>query len=135
MTPHFVPGLDLARDFYGGVVRPVLHAAFPGLAYAAALLGPGSDVAGYDTERSTDHDWGPRLQVFLTEADAAPSAMAIAAALAERLPQEFRGYPVRFPVTREPDGGARHRVEVVGLGGWLTGLLGFDPRGAITLVD
>ena len=26
-------------------------------------------------------------------------------------------------------------MEVVGLGGWLTGLLGFDPRGAVTLVD
>jgi hypothetical protein len=135
MTPPFVPGLDLARDFYGGVVRPLLREEFPGLSYAAALLGPGSDVAGYDTERSTDHDWGPRLQVFLAEADAASRAAAITAALAERLPQEFRGYPVRFPVTREPDGVARHRVEVVGLGGWLTGLVGFDPRGAITLVD
>jgi hypothetical protein len=135
MTPRFVPGLDLARDFYGGVVRPLLSAGFPGLSYAAALVGPGSEVAGYDTERSTDHDWGPRLQVFLAEGDAASRAAAISAVLAERLPEEFRGYPVRFPVTREPGGVARHRVEVAGLGGWLTGLLGFDPRGAITLVD
>ena len=67
MTPSFVPGLDLARDFYADVVRPLLQEEFPGLDYAAALLGPGSDVAGYDTERSTDHDWGPRLQVFLGE--------------------------------------------------------------------
>jgi hypothetical protein len=35
----------------------------------------------------------------------------------------------RFPVTREPDGVARDRVEVAGLGAWLTGRLGFDPRG------
>ena len=55
--------------------------------------------------------------------------------LAGRLPGEFRGYPVGFPVTREPDGVARHRVEVAGLGGWLTGRLGFDPRGGVTLRD
>jgi hypothetical protein len=77
MTPRFVPGLDLARDFYGGVIRPLPRAQFPGLAYAAALLGPGSDVAWYNTERSTDHDWGPRLQVFLTKADAPPRRSAV----------------------------------------------------------
>ena len=60
MTARFVPGLDIARDFYGGVVRPLLRAQFPGLAYAAALLGPGSDVAGYDTGRSTKVPAPPR---------------------------------------------------------------------------
>ena len=44
--------------------------------YAAALLGPGSEVAGFDTQRSTDHDWGPRLQVFLSD-DSASSAAAV----------------------------------------------------------
>jgi len=47
----------------------------------------------------------------------------------------FRGYPVAFPVTREPDGTARHRVEVTGLGTWLTSRLGFDPRHAVTILD
>ena len=128
MTPRFVPGLELARDFYATVVRPLLDAEFPGLAYAAALIGQGSDVAGYDTKRSTDHDWGPRLQVFLTggaspdeegaNGEGARLAAGITDTLAGRLPGEFRGYPVRFPVTREPDGIARHRVEVIVLGPW-----------------
>jgi hypothetical protein len=143
VTPRFVPGLELARDFYGAVVRPLLLEEFPGLEHAAALIGPGSDVAGYDTERSTDHDWGPRLQVFLADgetgrnggSEAGRAAASVAAMLADRLPAEFRGYPVRFPVTREPDGAPRHRVEVAGLGAWLTGRLGFDPRGAVTLLD
>ena len=135
MAPQFVPGLDLARDFYAAAVRPLLHEEFPRLEYAAALLGPGSDVAGFDTERSTDHDWGPRLQVYLADDEAERHAASIAVMLAGRLPGEFRGYPVRFPVTREPDGIARHRVEVAGLGGWLTGWLGFDPRAAVTLLD
>jgi len=108
---------------------------FPRLEYAAALLGPGSEVAGFDTRRSTDHDWGPRLQVFLTDSDSARHAGLVTAMLASRLPATFRGHPVAFPVTREPDGTARQRVEVTGLGTWLTSRLGFDPRQAVTLLD
>ena len=131
MAPAFIPGLQLARDFYADVIGPLLAERFPGLAYAAALIGPGSEVLGYDSERSTDHDWGPRLQLFLAGRDTEP----VAAMLASGLPDVFRGYPVAFPVTREPGGAARHRVEVAGLGAWLTGQLGFDPRREITLLD
>jgi hypothetical protein len=135
VAPQFVPGLDLARDFYAAAVRPLLQEEFPRLEYAAALLGPGSDVAGFDTERSTDHDWGPRLQVYLADDDAERHAAGLTAMLADRLPETFRGYQVRFPVTKEPDGIARHRVEVSGLGAWRTGRLGFDPRRGVTLLD
>jgi hypothetical protein len=135
VTPRFVPGLELARDFCADAVRPLLREQFPQLEYAAALLGPGSDVAGFDTERSTDHDWGPRLQVYLADSDADRHGASMTAMLADRLPDSFRGYQVRFPVTRDPDGIAPHRVEVTGLGDWLTGRLGFDPRRAVTLLD
>jgi hypothetical protein len=131
----FIPGLRLAGDFYAEVVRPLLDEEFPALRYAAALLGPGSEVLGFDTGRSADHDWGPRLQVFLDDADAGPHAGSIAAMLDRRLPAAFRGYPVAFPVTREPDGVARHRVQVTGLGSWLSGQLGFDPRPGVTVRD
>ena len=59
---------------------------FPRLRYAAALLGPGSEVLGFDTERSTDHDWGPRLQVFLGADEAERHAGPVTEMLAERLP-------------------------------------------------
>ncbi len=131
----FIPGLRLASDFYAESVRPLLDAEFPASQHAAALLGPGSEVLGFDTERSTDHDWGPRLQLFLDPDHAERHASSITAMLAERLPAVFRGYPVAFGVTREPDGGARHRVEVTDLGTWLTGELGFDPRSGVTARD
>src|ERR1700761_239804 len=134
VTPAFVPGLALARQFYHAVVAPLLGQEFPRLRYAAALLGPGSEVAGLDSARSTDHDWGPRLQLLLSGEDAAALAGRLSGVLAGRLPESFGGYPVRFPVTREPDGQARARVEVAPLGGWLTGLLGFDPRPGLTLL-
>jgi hypothetical protein len=134
MPVPFIPGLELAGAFFAEEVRPRLDEAFPGLPYAAALIGPGSEVLGYDTARSVDHDWGPRLQLLLADGDAGRGA-EITAMLASRLPAAFRGYPTAFPVTREPDGRARHRVEVTELGAWLAGHLGFDPRRPVTVTD
>jgi Domain of unknown function (DUF4037) len=133
MPTPFIPGLELAGGFFAEVVRPLVDEAFPRLPYAAALLGAGSEVLGYDSARSTDHDWGPRLQLFLAPTDADRHAADISAMLASRLPPFFRGYPTAFPSTREPGGPARHRVEIASLGAWLTGLLGFDPRQPITV--
>jgi len=55
--PPFIPGLELSARFYREAVRPLLDARFPGLRHAAARLGRGSDVLGFDTEMSMDHDW------------------------------------------------------------------------------
>jgi hypothetical protein len=54
-------GLELARGHYHDAVAPLVGDRV----HSAALLGWGSDVLGFDTERSTDHGWGPRLQVFV----------------------------------------------------------------------
>ena len=56
----FVPGVELCRGFYQDVVAPLVPCA-----HSAALIGFGSQVLGYDTERSTDHGWGPRVEVFV----------------------------------------------------------------------
>ena len=58
---EFLPGIELNRAFYDEVVAPIV-AAWP---HAAALLGWGSEILGFDTARSTDHGWGPRLRVFV----------------------------------------------------------------------
>jgi hypothetical protein len=63
----FVPGLRLSERFYREAVRPVLDSEFPDLPHSAALIGTGSEVLGFDTEMSTDHDWGPRVLLFLQE--------------------------------------------------------------------
>nr|MBA2773672.1 hypothetical protein [Nocardioidaceae bacterium] len=63
----FVTGLELSRHFYHGLVRPILDARFAGLPHSAALLGRGSEVLGFDDEMSTDHDWKPRVLLFLRE--------------------------------------------------------------------
>lgn len=105
--PPFVPGLDLARAFHREAIAPILAGAFPSLAYSAALVGHGSDVLGFDTERSTDHDWGPRGCIFLAEADLDGAAAHVRAVLRAQLPRTFRGYPVDFTA---PVPGERTRV-------------------------
>ncbi|GHO62603.1 hypothetical protein KSC_014950 [Ktedonobacter sp. SOSP1-52] len=62
--PIFIPGVELSRRFYEEIVHPLLVEAYPELAYAAALIGPGSEVLGFDSEMSMDHDWGPRLFIY-----------------------------------------------------------------------
>src|SRR2546430_17086729 len=98
----FVTGLDLNRRFYEEAVRPLLASDFPNLQYAAALLGPGSETLGFDTEMSMDHDWGFHFFIFLQEEDA-DRGDAIASLLSHQLPRTFSGFPVSLPaVPQEP---------------------------------
>jgi hypothetical protein len=104
-----VKGLELARTFYAEVVGPSL--AVP---HTACLVGEGSEVLGYDTERSADHEWGPRVQIFVQ-----PAAVAsVRAHLDTTLPESFHGLPTRwFSLAR---GGVAHHVEVDTAEDWLS---------------
>ena len=130
----FIPGLELARQYYAEVVGPLLDQSFPGVPYSAALIGGGSDVLGLDSPRSTDHNWGPRLQVFLAPGHA-DLAADVRRLMADRLPATFRGWPTAFPDATAASTEPRHWVEVAELGSWLNGQLGFDPRRGVTLLD
>jgi len=143
VVPCFVPGLELSRRFYLEAVGPLLEEVAPGVVYSAARIGSGSEVLGFDTARSADHEWGPRLEVFLGPEDLARHGARIRGFLSERLPKTFYGYPTHFAATGEPgigvmrvtDGPVRHRVDVSDPGVWFTERLGFDPRGKVTLAD
>ena len=112
-----ISGLRLSRRFYTHVVAPQLS----GIRHSAALLGWGSDVLGYDTARSTDHGWGPRVLVFT---DQRPPEL--------ELPVSFDGVPVRFGWAGvEP----RSWVTVTRLDEWLLGQLGVDATGEIDVLD
>jgi hypothetical protein len=134
VTAAFRPGIELADGFYREVVRPLLDEHAPGLRHSAALIGWGSDVLGFDSPRSADHNWGPRCQIFVGPGDASRTA-DLSAMLAERLPMTFGGWPVRFADVTARDPSPRHWVEVAELGSWLSGELGFDPRAGVGLPD
>ncbi len=145
-TTEFIPGLTLCGDFYREAVRPILDDAFPCLAHSAGLIGSGSEVLGFDDEMSTDHHWGPRVQLFVSEADHPQVADAIHTTLAERLPYTFRGYSTNFS---EPDlndngvqhltvlqsGPVNHRVSVSTIRGFVQDYLGYDICTPLTAAD
>lgn len=98
------------------VVRPLIN-----VPHAAGLLGEGSEVLGFDQPRSTDHAWGPRLQVFVED----EHLQTVAAAVEQGLPAEFRGWPVRFFSWQTNS--VRHHVEITTLESWVRSQIGTDP--------
>lgn len=122
-------GADLSRAYFQEVVRPLLAARAPGLDVAAARLGSGSDVLGFDDAQSRDHDWGLRL-TLLVEDDRAPEIDAL---LEEELPETWQGLPTRFATTWDPV--VRQRVEVASAAGFAESRLGVSPSRRMTLQD
>ena len=104
MSRPFIKALDLSELLYEKAVKPILAMHFLGLPYSAALLGVGSDVLGFDTPQSRDHDWGPRLMLFLTEGDYETHRDRIDQVLRQELPPEIQGYSTDFG--RHEDGTA-----------------------------
>jgi hypothetical protein len=123
-VPAFVPGRELSRAFYDEVVRPLLGRT----RHSAALLGTGSDVLGFDTERSTDHHWGPRMHVFVERGDIDRVRDAVDAGL----PDDFSGWPVRYGWDDVP---VTSHVVVTTLDEWLPAHLGFDPRRGVSTTE
>lgn len=120
----FVAGLELNAGFYEDVVRPLV-ARWP---HAAARLGQGSEVLGFDSERSTDHGWGPQLVVFVDE----PVVEEVTVAVDEGLPATYRGWPIRYGWDHVP---VRHHVDVTTLRAWLVATLGIDASTGFSTID
>lgn len=115
---------ELGVGFHADVIAPLVGDA----GYAAGLLGWGSDVLGYDTERSMDHGWGPRV-VVLVDQDAVEN---VRRRVQTGLPDEYEGQAVRFGWDQhEPT----NHVTVATVGDWLRGHLGFDASQGIGYDD
>jgi hypothetical protein len=126
-------GLELSRRFYFEAVQPILQRRFPDFVHAAALIGHGSEVLGYDDEQSRDHEWGPRVKLFVR---ALGPADEIREALANELPKEVGGFPTHFAPTDEEGivaitevaaGQVDHRVEIFVLHDYVLAELGVNP--------
>jgi hypothetical protein len=110
--PEFIPGLKLSEIYYHEAVRPILDQHFPGLAHAAALIGYGSDVLGFDTPVSRDHGWGPRLILFLPQENFESIRPQVNEALRQNLPVRIRGYSTHFGTPDPEDNGLRPVREI-----------------------
>jgi hypothetical protein len=121
----FVPGLELSRLFYSEAVKPILESKFPVLTYSAALIGRGSEVLGFDDEVSTDHDWKPRVLLFLREENP-----AVAETLQRELPTEYRGRSIDVAAH-----GVLGSVEVHTVRGYFRDTLNLDVDSEIAAED
>lgn len=106
--PEFIKGRTLSRLLFTEVVQPLLSEHYPRLEYSAGLFGYGSDVLGFDTEMSTDHDWGPRMQLFLNASDACSLKEELFSFFGNHLPYQFHGYSTHFGTPNQADKGTRH---------------------------
>ena len=141
----FIPGRELNARFYEEAVRPILAARFPHLTYSAALIGYGSDVLGYDTPISTDHEWGPRLLLFVRDDDMS-FAEAIDDILQRELPPAFRGYSTSFTAPDAANGGVRlraapeaggvhHHIQIYTVASFLSWELGITSMDSLSVHD
>ena len=139
----FIQGLELCALFYEEGVGPILGAHFPGVVYSAARLGPGSDVLGFDTPQSMDHDWGPRLTLFLDEVDHERYRDEINRVLRAKLPREIRGYSTGFGrhedgtivMQEDADGPVNHHIDINTVRAFFEQYLNWNPGEEPGLVD
>jgi hypothetical protein len=143
---NFLPGLTLCERFFHEAIQPILERDFPGLAYSAALIGPGSEVLGFDTPRSTDHHYGPRAILFLNPDDLPTLGPRVDEALRQQLPVQFSGLSTNFSAPDPNDNGVRHplsvqsgpvnhMIEIETVQNYFTRQLGLDPCGKLSAVD
>jgi hypothetical protein len=142
-TDRFVKGLDLSQVFYEEAVKPLLESEFPNLVYSAGHLGSGSDVLRFDTEQSMDHDWGPKLLVFLGEKNYEKYHESLDTFLGHNLPTEIRGFPVNFGyhddgaivMQLSDDRPLNHGVKIVTIRDFFESYLAVNPLEKMNSID
>jgi hypothetical protein len=145
MEQNFLPGLQLNKLFYKDVVGPLMKEHFSRLPYSAGLVGHGSDVLGYDTPRSMDHNWGPHLHLFFTEEDFSKYKDKVDTMLRQKLPYSYMGFSTNFTrpnnsyLAQRPvaisSGEVNHLFEFWTIESFFKFYIGFDPHKNITLQD
>ncbi|MEO7222001.1 MAG: DUF4037 domain-containing protein [Devosia sp.] len=135
-------GIELSRRFYAEIVRPWLASVAPGLRYSAALIGYGSELLGLDDETSRDHNWGPRVHLFLTVETFEKHAHRLVAEFSAAAPAHFLGEPIGWrnrphPAASGPEaaGALDHGLEVHTLEGTLERLLAVRSGGDLSALQ
>ncbi len=92
MKNQFESGINVSEALFHEVVEPIINSEYPKLKYSSALIGSGSEVLGFDTAISTDHDWRPRVYIFLSSRDHNRVGQKLEEFLRISLPKKFRDY-------------------------------------------
>jgi hypothetical protein len=84
-------GNQLSHDFFRDVVLPILKDRFAGNvgSLSAAMVGDGSDILGYDDAISQDHNFAPRVALFLADDAYDEIGKEMAEELRQALPEHY----------------------------------------------
>ncbi len=144
MAIKFIKGLELNKGFYFDVVKPIIDDNFVDLKYSAGLIGYGSDVLGFDTHISMDHNWGPRLIIFLEDNCFLKFKDEINKLFQDKLPVEYQGFSTNYTdkgsdftqrmisVENRP---INHLIEITTVRTFIMNTIGFDIDSKLTIYD
>lgn len=123
-------GLELSRAYYKEVVRPAIESEFGDKVnrMAFGLIGDGSECYGFDDEISQDHDFGPRVQIWLTNEDFEDFGRKLQTFMST-VSKEFMGY-TGVNMSQYGDG----REGVFTIGGFYSRFIGLE-RTPVTLQE
>jgi len=141
---QFIPGLELAESYFYDIVEPIITFHLPELKYSTALIGCGSEVLGFDTEMSCDHDWGPGMMIFLRPDDLESKGKELNRQLCSNLPSMFRGYSTNFTAPDSDDtktshfisdGTVNYRIEIYSPADYFKQYLDINIEVELTAID
>ena len=139
LMPPFIKGMQLSHDFYFECVAPLMEREFPDIPYSAGRLGAGSCVLGFDDQRSTDHDWGPQVDLFFSVKDHETAGDRIYDFFANNLPFRYKGYSTHFVddylMGDRSEYPIIHRARAFSVDAYFTYYLGFNPVGGVSEID
>ncbi len=86
-------GLELSRRYYEEICRPAVREVLPDQIekMAFGLAGDGSECYGFDDEISRDHDFGPRIMIWLVPSDYMEFGTELQKILT-KMPKNFMGF-------------------------------------------
>jgi len=89
--------IDVSRDFFEEIVKPVLLEHFPEETSVTAfgVFGYGSEALRLDDELSRDHHWGLRIDALMPEEVFRTRHQVIMEKLGANLPDTYRGQSLR----------------------------------------
>ena len=89
--------IDISREFFGEIVKPILQEHFPAETAQTAfgVFGYGSEALRLDDEYSRDHHWGLRIDALMPPLIFETKRHEIMATLSANLPESYQGHSLR----------------------------------------
>lgn len=90
-------GIELSERFFHDVIDPILQAQYqPWLPFfAAGLIGSGSEVLGFDDDLSQDHNFSPRVQLFVAQPSLEPLIDTLRHTIVAAAPTHYLGFALQ----------------------------------------